>query len=161
MQNKTELATFGAGCFWGVEETFGNLPGVLKTTIGYIGGHTENPTYEEVCTDKTGHVEALQLEYDPSIISYEKLLEVFWKNHDPTTENRQGPNVGSQYRSVIFYHTPEQKLIAEKSKEQLELGDIYGRKDIVTEILPATIFYPAEDYHQKYLAKHGLGTCKI
>ena len=155
------LATFAAGCFWGVEETFGNLKGVLKTRVGYTGGHTENPTYEKVCTDKTGHAEAIELEYDPSVISYEKLLEIFWENHDPTALNRQGPDMGSQYRSAVFYHTYEQKILAEKFKKNLESSEKFISKDIITEILPATVFYSAEECHQKYLAKRGLGTCKI
>lgn len=157
---KTELATFAAGCFWGVEELFRTRKGVLKTTVGYMGGKKEHPTYEDVCSDTTGHAEAVQIEYDPSQISYEELLQIFWENHNPTTPNRQGPDVGSQYRSVIFYHTPEQKTRAQESKETLEKSGKY-KTPIVTEILAAEPFYPAEDYHQQYLEKRGLGSCHV
>ena len=153
-----EKATFGAGCFWHVEEAFRHLKGVLSTTVGYIGGTLKNPGYEDVCTDKTGHAEALEITYDPKIITYEELLNVFWDIHDPTTKNRQGPDVGTQYRSAIFYHTLEQKTAAERSKETLEQSGKY-RKKIVTEITKAPVFYPAEEYHQHYLAKHGLAAC--
>lgn len=155
-----QVATFAAGCFWGVEETFGSLPGVRATTVGYTGGHTSNPTYEEVCADRTGHAEAVRVEYDPRKISYEQLLDVFWNNHNPTTLNSQGPDFGSQYRSAIFYHTPEQERLARDSKAALGKSGRFARP-IVTEIVPAAEFYPAEDYHQKYLAKHGLGACHI
>lgn len=162
MENeKTELATFGAGCFWDVEEVFGNLKGVIKTTVGYIGGHTENPTYEKVCSGETRHAESVEVEYDPKMISYDELLKTFWENHDPTTLNKQGPDVGSQYRSAIFYHTPEQKRLAETSMKNLEKSGKYGGKNIVTEILPTKTFYPAEEYHQKYLSKRGLGTPRV
>lgn len=153
-----EKATFGAGCFWHVEETFRQLKGVLSTTVGYTGGTVKNPTYEEVCTDKTGHAEAVEIVYDPQKISYEELLSVFWDIHDPTTKNRQGPDVGTQYRSAIFYHTQEQKTAAEVSKKNLEHSGKYKKK-IVTEITEATAFYPAEEYHQQYLRKHGLAAC--
>lgn len=154
------IATFGAGCFWGVEETFRKLPGVINTEVGYMGGTIENPTYEEVCTDKTGHAEVVKIEYDPNEISYEQLLEVFWTCHDPTTLNRQGPDVGTQYRSVIFYHNEEQRKLAEASKKE---WDASGRfKDpIVTQIVPASIFWRAEEYHQRYLQKRGLDSCSL
>lgn len=153
-----EKATFGAGCFWHVEEAFRHLKGVTSTTAGYMGGTQQNPTYEDVCTDKTGHAEVVEILYHPGTISYEELLNVFWEIHDPTTKNRQGPDVGTQYRSVIFYHTVEQKTIAEISKRNLEQSQKYKKK-IVTEITKATAFYPAEAYHQQYLARHGLAAC--
>jgi peptide-methionine (S)-S-oxide reductase len=153
-----EKATFGAGCFWHVEETFRHLKGVTSTTVGYMGGTLKNPTYEDVCTDKTGHAEVLEVTYDPAKISYNDLLSVFWDIHDPTTKNRQGPDVGTQYRSVIFYHTLEQKTVAETSKRNLEQSKKYKKK-VMTEITKATTFYPAEEYHQQYLAKHGLAAC--
>ncbi len=153
-----ETATFGAGCFWGVEEAFRVLPGVLKTAVGYSGGNTEYPTYEAVCTDLTGHAEVVQIVFDPALISYEKLLDVFWKNHNPTTVNQQGPDFGSQYRSVIFVHSPEQKKVAEASKIALEVSGMWKRP-IVTQIEEAETFFPAEDYHQQYLKKRGLGSC--
>ena len=156
---KTELATFGGGCFWGVEAAFQNIKGVVNTAVGYMGGKMKNPTYENVCTDKTGHAEVVQVEHDPKQVSYDALLKVFWENHDPTQVNRQGPDVGTQYRSVIFYHTPEQKAAAEKSKEQLELSEAYGSKPIATAIEPAQEFYRAEEYHQRYLEKRGLKVC--
>jgi peptide-methionine (S)-S-oxide reductase len=146
-------ATFGAGCFWHVEDLLDKTMGVKSTTVGYIGGQLPNPTYEEVCTDKTGHAEAVEVEYDPDEISYQELLDVFWNNHNPTTLNRQGPDVGVQYRSAIFYHNQEQKEIAEKSKQALEQSGKYERP-IVTEIVPAPLFYKAEEYHQKYFKKH-------
>ena len=148
-------ATFGAGCFWHVEDLLHKTKGVKSTQVGYIGGKLAHPTYEEVCTDATGHAEAVQVEYDPNEISYDELLKVFWSNHDPTSLNRQGPDVGNQYRSAIFFHDEEQKKIAQKSKEELEkLGKF--QKPIVTEIVPAPEFYKAEEYHQKYFQKHGL-----
>jgi peptide-methionine (S)-S-oxide reductase len=153
-----EKATFGAGCFWHVEEAFRYLKGVTSTTVGYMGGTLKKPTYEDVCTDKTGHAEVVEITYDPDNISYEDLLTVFWDIHDPTTKNRQGPDVGSQYRSAIFYHTSEQKTAAEKSKKNLEQSRKYKKK-IMTEIIKASTFYPAEEYHQQYLAKHGLAAC--
>ncbi len=156
-----QKATFGAGCFWGVEAEFRQLPkGVVSTAVGYEGGSMKNPTYRDVCTDRTGHAEAVEVEYDPEEISYEDLLKVFWENHNPTTLNRQGPDVGAQYRSVIFYHTPEQQAAALTSKEKLEKSGKY-RRPIVTEIVPATTFYRAEEYHQQYLEKRGLSSCKF
>ena len=150
----TELATFGAGCFWGVEVTFRNTPGVKDALVGYLGGTLANPTYKDVCTGRTGHAEVVQVEYDPAEVSYDKLLDVFWANHNPTTLNRQGPDVGTQYRSAIFYHTPEQKRLAEESKARLGASGRF-RNPIVTEITAASTFYPAEDYHQRYLEKRG------
>ena len=148
-------ATFGAGCFWHVEDLLSKTKGVKSTKVGYIGGQLPNPTYEEVCTDKTGHAEAVEVEYDPDEISYEKLLDVFWNNHNPTTLNRQGPDMGIQYRSAIFYHNDEQKEIAEKSKQTLDKSEQY-ENPIVTEIVPTPTFYDAEEYHQKYFKKQGL-----
>ena len=156
----TELATFGAGCFWGVEVTFRNVHGVKNALVGYLGGTLSNPTYKDVCTGRTGHAEVVQVEYEPAEVTYEKLLDVFWANHDPTTLNRQGPDVGTQYRSAIFYHTPEQKRAAEESKSRLETSGRFHRP-IVTEITAASAFYPAEDYHQRYLEKRGLASCHI
>ncbi|MHB9035381.1 MAG: peptide-methionine (S)-S-oxide reductase MsrA [Armatimonadota bacterium] len=152
-----EKATFAAGCFWGVESAFRELigKGVVSTTVGYTGGHTENPTYEDVCSHTTGHAEAVEIQFDPSKISYKELLDVFWSIHDPTTPNRQGPDVGSNYRSAIFYHNPEQLKAAEESKAQLEKSGKFKRP-IVTEITPAGVFYPAEDYHQQYYEKRGI-----
>ena len=155
-----EKATFAAGCFWGVEETFRQIPGVLETMVGYLGGHTANPTYKDVCTDETGHAEVVQVTFDPSKVSYEKLLEVFCSTHDPTTLNRQGPDIGTQYRSAIFFHSPEQERRARASKDKMEASGKF-RREIVTEITPASTFYPAEEYHQKYLAKRGLSHCHI
>ncbi|KYK31370.1 MAG: methionine sulfoxide reductase A [Thermoplasmatales archaeon SG8-52-3] len=151
-------ATFGAGCFWGVEAKFQKIKGVINTKVGYMGGNLKNPTYEEVCTDKTGHAEAIQIEYDSKHISFEELLKVFWDIHDPTQKNRQGPDVGRQYRSVIFYHNLEQKKLAEKSKKQIQKK--YS-KPIATEISPVKEFYPAEEYHQKYLEKQGRASCRF
>lgn len=147
-------ATFGAGCFWHVEDLFSKTKGVNSTAVGYIGGQLPNPTYEEVCTDKTGHAEAVEVDYDPDEISFEELLKIFWENHNPTTLNRQGPDVGIQYRSAIFYHDEKQKEIAENSKQTLEQLGKYDLP-IVTEIVPAPTFYKAEEYHQKYFKKHG------
>ena len=157
-ENNLQMATFAAGCFWGVEEVFTKTKGVKSTRVGYIGGNLPNPTYEDVCTDRTGHAEALQVKYDPKEISYEELLDLFWSIHNPTTKNRQGPDIGSQYRSTIFYHTPEQERIAKKSKQELDDSNKFQNK-IVTEIEPASTFYPAEDYHQKYYQKIGGGSC--
>src|SRR3954464_1257932 len=151
----TEKATFAAGCFWGVEETFRELKGVKATAVGYTGGRTENPTYKEGCTDTTGHAEAGGVEYDPAEVSYGDLLEVFWSNHDPTQLNRQGPDFGKQYRSAIFFHTPEQEQAAKASKEKLQNSERFSRP-VVTQIVPAVTFYEAEDYHQQYLEKRGL-----
>jgi peptide-methionine (S)-S-oxide reductase len=156
----TEKATFGAGCFWGVEATFRSVKGVRNATVGYAGGSKENPSYEDVCTDETGHAEVVQVEFDPVQVSYRELLDVFWANHDPTTLNRQGPDVGTQYRSVIFYHSPEQKTEAEQSKTALEKSGRF-RRPVVTQIEPAPAFWPAEDYHQRYLEKRGLAHCHI
>ena len=155
-----EKATFAAGCFWGVEVTFRQLPGVVSTRVGYTGGKMPSPTYEDVCTDRTGHAEAVEVEYDPGKLRYEQLLNIFWENHDPTTVNRQGPDFGSQYRSAIFFHTPEQQAAAQASKEALDKSGRY-RSKVVTEIVPATTFYPAEDYHQQYLEKRGMASCHI
>ena len=155
-----EKATFGAGCFWGIEAAFRQVKGIASTAVGYSGGAFQNPTYEDVCSGKTGHAESVQVEYDPSKASYEDLLKVFWENHNPTTLNRQGPDVGEQYRSVIFYHTPEQKATALASKEKLEAGGHY-QKPIVTQILPAGEFYRAEEYHQRYLEKRGHFSCHL
>ena len=157
---KTEKAIFGAGCFWGVEETFRNLKGVISTVVGYAGGTKNKPTYEDVCTDKTGHAEVVEVEFDPGQITYNELLDVFWSNHNPTTLNRQGPDVGTQYRSVIFYHSPQQKSVAEASKEKLaKSGKFNG--PIVTQIEPAPKFWRAEEYHQRYLEKRGRSHCAI
>jgi peptide-methionine (S)-S-oxide reductase len=157
---ETEKATFGAGCFWGVEETFRKLNGVTDTAVGYAGGNKDNPTYEDVCTDETGHAEVVQVEFDPARISYRELLDVFWANHNPTTLNRQGPDVGTQYRSVIFYQSPEQKAAAEESKNALTKSGRFKR-EIVTQIEPAPKFFRAEEYHQRYLEKRGLSHCAI
>jgi peptide-methionine (S)-S-oxide reductase len=158
---KLQLATFAAGCFWGVEEAFRETKGVKSTIVGYTGGWFNDPTYRDVCTGKTGHVEAIQAQFDPNEVSYEDLLDVFWSIHNPTTKNRQGPDIGSQYRSMIAYHTPEQESIAKRSKEDLEgSGKLNGRR-IVTEIVPASTFYKAEEYHQKYYQKRGGGSCYI
>ncbi len=153
-----EKATFGAGCFWGVEAAFRRIPGVRTTAVGYLGGWLDDPTYEDVCTGRTGHAEVVQVEFDPAAVSYEDLLGTFWENHDPTTLNRQGPDVGTQYRSAIFFHTPEQEAAAVASKRRVEAG---SAKPIVTEITPASRFYRAEEYHQRYLEKRGLATCAI
>ena len=153
-------ASFAAGCFWGVEAAFRQVEGVLGTAVGYSGGHTENPTYESVCSGRTGHAETVEVDYDPAKVSYDQLLDVFWENHDPTTLNRQGPDVGEQYRSAIFFQTPEQEAAAIASKESLEKSGRYKRP-IVTEIKPASAFYRAEEYHQRYLEKHGLAHCRI
>jgi len=155
-----EKATFAAGCFWGVEATLRAVPGVVSTRVGYTGGTLEDPTYRDVCTDRTGHAEAVEVTYDPARVTYDRLLKIFWENHDPTTLNRQGPDVGTQYRSAIFYHNPEQETEARASKEKLEASRAY-RKPIVTQIVPAAEFWPAEDYHQQYLEKRGLAHCHI
>jgi len=153
-------ATFGAGCFWGVEEEFRKVPGVTATAVGYSGGKTSSPTYEDVCTDETGHAEVVEVDYDPAKTSYDTLLDVFWNGHNPTQLNRQGPDVGTQYRSVIFFHTPEQEAAARASKERLSKSGRFARP-IVTEISPAQTFWRAEDYHQRYLEKRGLGSCHV
>ncbi len=153
-----EKATFAAGCFWQVEVDFRNTDGVKDAIVGYTGGTKQNPSYEEVCTGATGHAEAVEVTFDPEEVSYSDLLDVFWNLHDPTQMNRQGPDVGTQYRTAIFFHTPEQEREATASREREQANH---RKPIVTEILPAGEFYAAEDYHQRYLEKRGLATCKI
>lgn len=155
-----QKATFAAGCFWGVEETFRAIPGVKDVIVGYTGGHTENPSYEDVCTGTTGHAEGVEVTFDENEVPYEKLAMTFFENHNPTTKNRQGPDIGSQYRSAIFTHTEDQRKIAEELIKKL---DAQGRfpNPIVTEIAPAGSFYKAEEYHQQYLSKHGLGSCHI
>ena len=150
-----EKATFGAGCFWGVEAAFRKIDGVTATSVGYTGGSLDSPTYEDVCTGRTGHAEVVEVEYDPSQVSYADLLAVFWDIHDPTTLNRQGPDVGTQYRSVLFFHIAEQEAAANKSKEKIQSSGRFTR-DIVTEITPASQYYKAEDYHQQYLGRRGL-----
>jgi peptide-methionine (S)-S-oxide reductase len=157
---KTAKATFGAGCFWGVEEIFRNVKGVVSTAVGYAGGTKVNPTYEDVCTDKTGHAEVVEVEFDPSQVTYDELLDVFWSNHNPTTLNRQGPDVGTQYRSVIFYHSPEQKSAAEVSREKIDKNERFPRS-VVTQIEPAPTFWRAEEYHQRYLQKRGQSHCAV
>ncbi|MGE0199742.1 MAG: peptide-methionine (S)-S-oxide reductase MsrA [Candidatus Melainabacteria bacterium] len=157
-----ETATFAAGCFWGVEAGFAALPGVLSTEVGYTGGHTPSPTYEQTCTGQTGHAEAVRLTYDPAVIQYEELLDFFWQCHDPTTLNRQGPDIGSQYRSAIFTHTPEQNTLANAARAALEASGKHPRP-VVTDIAPAGAWTAAEDYHQQYFAKRGLshGACHL
>ncbi|MBA3607238.1 MAG: peptide-methionine (S)-S-oxide reductase MsrA [Chthoniobacterales bacterium] len=155
-----EKATFGAGCFWGVEAVFRQTAGVKDVAVGYAGGRTENPTYENVCSDETGHAEVVEVDYDPAEVSFEALLDVFWRNHDPTTRNRQGPDMGSQYRSVVFHHSPAQKAAAEAKLAELDKSGRFSRP-IVTLIEPAPAFYRAEEYHQQYLAKHGRTHCAI
>lgn len=154
----TEIATFGAGCFWGVEAAFRRLPGVVDVAAGYSGGHIANPTYKDVCSHTTGHAEVVQVTFDPQKISYDQLLDAFWQIHNPTQVNRQGPDVGSQYRSAIFVHSPEQRAIAEKSKASLAASGKFQRP-VATEITDAGPFYRAEEYHQKYLEKHGAASC--
>jgi peptide-methionine (S)-S-oxide reductase len=154
---RTETATFAAGCFWQIEVEFRNTEGVEDAVVGYMGGSTERPSYEDVCSGATGHAEVCQVSFDPHEVSYEQLLEVFWSLHDPTQLNRQGVDVGSQYRSAIFFHTPEQEREAIASRERAQAAH---RKPIVTEIAPAGSFWPAEDYHQRYLEKRGLATCR-
>lgn len=158
--DKTQKATFAAGCFWGVEAAFRKLAGVVSTSVGYTGGRTENPGYKEVCSGRTGHAEAVEVIFDPDVISYDELLDAFWETHNPTTLNRQGPDVGTQYRSAIFTHDLEQQAAAQASKDRLAASGKYN-KAIVTEITPASRFYLAEDYHQQYLEKRGLATCHI
>jgi peptide-methionine (S)-S-oxide reductase len=153
-------ATFAAGCFWGVEDTFRQVEGVRSTEVGYIGGTTTSPSYKEVCTGRTGHAEAVQVDFDPAKVSYLELLATFWKSHDPTTANRQGPDLGTQYRSAIFFHDAEQEKDARDSKTVLADKGVFKRP-IVTEIVPATQFYRAEDYHQKYFEKQGIRSCQI
>jgi len=155
-----EKATFGAGCFWGVEEAFRHVKGVVSTQVGFSGGYLENPSYQDVCAGDTGHAEVVQLEYDPDQVAYKDLLSVFWNIHDPTTPNRQGPDVGEQYRSVIFYHTEEQRRLAVEAKAELEKSGRFSRP-VVTAIEPAGPFYRAEEYHQRYLEKRGMKGCHI
>lgn len=155
-----DKATFAAGCFWGVEATFRSIPGVISTRAGYTGGSLEHPTYRDVCSDRTGHAEAVEVTYDPAGITYDELLKVFWENHDPTTLNRQGPDVGTQYRSAIFYHSPQQETAARASKDRLDRSGAY-RRPVVTQIVPAAQFWEAEEYHQRYLEKKGLAQCHI
>ncbi len=150
-----EKATFGAGCFWGIEASFRKIEGVASTTVGYAGGSFKDPTYKDVCSGKTGHAEVVQVEFDPSKVSYEELLRVFWNIHDPTTLNRQGPDIGTQYRSAVFFHNPEQEAAAAASKQKLQSSGRY-QKSIETEITPASEFYRAEDYHQQYFEKCGI-----
>jgi peptide-methionine (S)-S-oxide reductase len=159
LPGKLQQATFAAGCFWGVEEQFRHVPGVVATAVGYTGGHTLDPTYKDVCTDLTGHAEAVLVTYDPAKVSYAELLDAFWTCHDPTTKDRQGPDVGTQYRSVIFYHSPEQEKVARASLKEVDEGKFFKDK-IVTEIVPAERFYKAEEYHQQYMAKTG-GVCHV
>ena len=155
-----ETATFGAGCFWGVELTLQQLPGVVETAVGYAGGALENPTYKDVCTDTTGHAEVVQLRFDPQQIRYEQLLDAFFSLHDPTQKNRQGPDWGTQYRSVIFFHSPQQEQAARAAIDRLTRERRFG-KPIVTEVAPAQTFWPAEEYHQKYLEKRGIRSCHL
>jgi len=155
-----EIATFGAGCFWGIEAAFRRVPGVLDAAVGYSGGRTENPSYQDVCTDTTGHAEVVQVTFDPEKLSYDQLLDVFWTIHDPTQVNRQGPDYGKQYRTAIFFHSPEQEAAAKKSKQALEASGKM-RRPIATEITPAAPFWRAEEYHQRYLEKRGAASCHI
>ena len=158
--DKTRMAVFGMGCFWGVERKFWETKGVITTAAGYSAGYTENPTYEDVCRTNSGHAEVVEIDFDPNVVSYEKLLSVFWELHDPTTLNRQGPDVGTQYRSAVFYHNDNQKEIAELSKANEQKSGNH-KSDIVTEVTLTSTFYKAEDYHQQYLEKRGLSSCKI
>jgi peptide-methionine (S)-S-oxide reductase len=160
MAESTNKATFAAGCFWGVEEAFRKTPGVLETAVGYEGGRVDHPTYKQVCSDQTGHAEVVQVQFDPARISYPQLLELFWKLHDPTTLNRQGPDRGSQYRSAVFYHDDDQRREATAMKQRLDEANAFGRP-IVTEITPAATFWRAEEYHQQYVQKNGGGSCHI
>jgi peptide-methionine (S)-S-oxide reductase len=160
IETQTETATFGGGCFWGIEETFRNTPGVLDTEVGYAGGRTENPTYQQVCSGRTGHAEVVRVTYDPAQISYQQLLDIFFRSHNPTTPNRQGPDVGEQYRSVVFVHNGEQEQAVRRAVEEVD-GSGRFRNPVVTQIVPAGPFYRAEEYHQQYLARRGLGACHI
>ena len=155
-----QKAMFGAGCFWHVEAAFRKVKGVVSAAVGYSGGHFKNPTYPDVCSGQTGHAEVVQVEFDPSLVSYEQLLDAFWSLHDPTTPNRQGPDVGTQYRSVIFFHSPQQEKTAKASKEKLNQSGQHPRP-IVTEICPAKEFYRAEEYHQRYFEKQGIESCGL
>jgi len=158
-ENRYERATFAAGCFWGVEAAFRRVDGVIATTAGYTGGTVPEPDYEQVCSGKTGHAEAVEILFDPTRVSYEKLLELFWNAHDPTQRDRQGPDIGTNYRSAIFYHTPKQKEIAESSLRTIALSEKFQGRKIVTEIVPASAFWRAEEYHQQYYEKCGRGYC--
>ena len=158
--SQLEKATFGAGCFWGVEVAFRQVPGVVSATVGYLGGNLPNPTYEDVCTGRTGHAEVVEVSYDPERVSYDDLLNVFWSSHDPTTLNRQGPDRGTQYRSAIFYHNEAQKAVATASKERWSSAKRFANP-IITEITPASAFYRGEEYHQRYLEKRGLASCHV
>ncbi len=158
--DQREKATFAAGCFWGVEATFRQIPGVISTAVGYIGGKMENPTYRQVCSHTTGHAEAVEVTYDPTKVTYDDLLNIFWENHDPTQLNRQGPDIGDQYRSEVFFHSPEQERAARASKERLAQSGRF-RRPVVTAINPAETFYMAEDYHQQYLEKRGMASCHV
>jgi peptide-methionine (S)-S-oxide reductase len=155
-----EIATFGAGCFWGIEAAFRRVPGVLDAVVGYSGGHTQNPNYQDVCTDTTGHAEVVEVTFDNEKLSYDQLLNVFWTIHDPTQVNRQGPDYGKQYRTAIFFHSPEQEAAAKKSKQALEASGKL-RRPVATEITPAGPFWRAEEYHQRYLEKRGAASCHI
>ena len=159
-EHDLEKATFGAGCFWGVEAAFRQIAGVVATRVGYTGGHVSDPTYELVCSHDTGHAEAVEVTFDPERVSYDDLLNVFWKNHNPTTKDRQGFDIGTQYRSAIFYHSPEQREAAERTKEEQQ-AKLHWPKKIVTEIVEAPEFYGAEEYHQQYLEKQGRSTCTV
>ena len=160
MNESTQKATFAGGCFWGMEKYFSKIPGVISTRVGYTGGHVKNPSYEEVCTGTTGHAEAIEISYDTAKLNYEDLLEFFFRHHDPTTLDRQGPDIGTQYRSAIFTYSPEQEALARKAKAALDNAKIF-HSPIVTEIVPAKEFYAAEDYHQKYLEKNPHGYCSL
>jgi len=159
-ENALKKATFAAGCFWGVEAAFRQIPGVVATRVGYTGGHTTDPTYDQVCSHGTGHAEAVEVTYDPERVSYEQLLDVFWTKHNPTTKNRQGLDIGDQYRSAIFFHSAEQKEAAERTKEAVQ-AKLHWPKKVVTEIVPVPQFYEAEDYHQQYLEKLGRSSCTV
>jgi peptide-methionine (S)-S-oxide reductase len=156
--NGSEKATFAAGCFWGIEVAFRNVPGVISARVGYTGGTAERPTYEEVCTGRTGHAEAVEVEFDPERVTYDELLDVFWASHNPTTRNRQGFDVGTQYRSAVYFHSSEQEAAVRASRDRAQQG---LRKEIVTEIEPATTFWPAEEYHQRYFEKTGRSSCTV
>jgi peptide-methionine (S)-S-oxide reductase len=159
-EDSYKTATFGAGCFWGVEAAFRNVSGVITTAVGYMGGSVKNPSYQDVCSGQTGHAEVVQVVYDPSKVSYDHLLDVFWSIHDPTQLNRQGPDIGTNYRSVIFYHDAEQGRVARRSKEKIEVSGIFGFRKVMTGIAPASEFYRAEEYQQRYYEKHG-GSCRV
>ena len=161
MASEKETATFAAGCFWGVEASFRQVPGVVATRVGYTGGRTEHPNYQEVCTGRTGHAEAVEINFEPDVVSFQELLDVFWSIHDPTQLNRQGPDIGTNYRSAIFTHSEEQRVIAEESKEMIQESHRFRGRKIVTEIVPASVFWPAEEYHQQYFEKTGQKGCHL